>query len=218
MGRSGAKKPQPVFSFLCAVAAALVFFCAHPAAAEPAGVQAATDFASTVENTSLKFVTDTTVPRALRAERVREVLARDFDVGAIARFALGTHWGAADEAQRAEYMKLFEEALVQQYTLRLESFEGMTVEAVEAVAGGRNDFIITREAHHTDGMVVGMEWRIREKEGEGFRIVDLSVLGISMGVTLRGEFAEIIQRGGGNVEALLHTLRKRTKTVFAQKD
>ena len=38
---------------------------------------------------------------------------------------------------------------------------------------------------------------------------DVAVEGVSMSVTQRSEFSSVIQRGGGQIEALLDTLRQR---------
>lgn len=185
------------------------------AVAEEPDTVAAVAFAERLESNSLAFLTDMDVPRAERAKRVREVFTRDFDIEAMARFVLGTYWRAASEEQREKYLKLFEKHLVQQYTLRMENFSGMTIQPVKAIVHDNRDIVVFRETHHTDGMVLDMEWRVREKDGV-HKVVDLTVMGISMCLTLRGEFAEIIRRENGGIDALLRSLDKNTRTEMAQ--
>ncbi len=43
---------------------------------------------------------------------------------------------------------------------------------------------------------------MRKKDGR-YRVVDVSVEGVSMAVTQRSEFSSVIQRGGGEVAVLL---------------
>jgi phospholipid transport system substrate-binding protein len=49
------------------------------------------------------------------------------------------------------------------------------------------------------------------KKGDDWKISDVIVEGVSMAVTQRQEFASVIQRGGNQLEALLQTLREKTK-------
>jgi phospholipid transport system substrate-binding protein len=211
------KTPNSIVSFLAGGTVLLALLIAHPglAAAGQPDARAAEKFAQTLENGSLKFVTDKSIPRATRAVRVRALFQHDFDLQAMGRFAMGSYWKAASDEQRLEYMDLFEKALVSQYTVRLEDFAGMIVKPLAVTPVGEHDFIVSREARHTDGMVVGYEWRVRAQDG-GFKVVDLTVMNISMCATERGEFAEIIQRGGGGIDALLYSLRKRSGTKLAQ--
>src|SRR5262249_62019908 len=59
------------------------------------------------------------------------------------------------------------------------------------------------------GPPIKVDWRVG-KSGEGYKIVDVIVEGISMAVTERQEFASVIQRNNGQVEALLKLLREKS--------
>ena len=48
------------------------------------------------------------------------------------------------------------------------------------------------------------------KSGDSYKIADVTVEGVSMALTERQEFAAVIQRGGGQVDALLKLLREKT--------
>ena len=56
------------------------------------------------------------------------------------------------------------------------------------------------------GEEVQVDWRVRNKGGS-YKIVDVLVAGVSMSVTQRSDFASVIQRGGGNVDALIAELK-----------
>jgi phospholipid transport system substrate-binding protein len=69
----------------------------------------------------------------------------------------------------------------------------------------------------TDGEMAGkpsvkLEIRVRRYADQSLRIIDIAVEGISMAVTQRDEFSSVIQRGGGQVQALIAALRERTTT------
>jgi len=54
---------------------------------------------------------------------------------------------------------------------------------------------------------VKVDWRVRNSNGT-LQIIDVVIEGVSMSLTQRSDFSSVIQRGGGNVEALLEHLRK----------
>jgi phospholipid transport system substrate-binding protein len=49
---------------------------------------------------------------------------------------------------------------------------------------------------------------VRNRNGD-YKIIDVVVEGISMGAVQRDKFSSVIQRGGGNIDALLSELRRR---------
>jgi len=146
------------------------------------------------------------IPRGEREARVREILKANFDEEAIAKFALGTYWRDATDAQRSEYMKLFEDMIVQTYTTRFENYSGQVLKIGESVPGGDNDSIVSSQIQQKDGPPIDVQWRVRSENGS-FRVVDVVVAGVSMSVTQRSDFASTIQNGGGKVDALLVSMR-----------
>ena len=54
-----------------------------------------------------------------------------------------------------------------------------------------------------------VDWRVG-KSAKGYKINDVVVEGVSMAVTQRQEFASVIQRNGGQIDALLKLLREKT--------
>jgi phospholipid transport system substrate-binding protein len=57
---------------------------------------------------------------------------------------------------------------------------------------------------------VEVDWRVRTRDGK-FKIVDVMVKGISMGVTQRQEFASVFSRNNNSMSAFLAELRERVK-------
>ena len=56
-----------------------------------------------------------------------------------------------------------------------------------------------------------MIWRVRRSD-ELFKVVDVMVEGLSMGLTQQKEFSSVIRKNGGKVNGLLDELRKRLKS------
>jgi len=187
------------------------------AAAEPKFISSpSSQFVQKLGDTALMSLTSKNAPRSQREKRVREILRNNFDTATIGRFAMGTYWKDASAAQRREYLDLFEDMIVQTYTTRFEDYSGQTLKVDGAIASGENDFIVSSQVLQKGGPPINLEWRVRSKDG-ALRIVDVVVESVSMSVTQRSDFASVIQRGGGRVEALLATLRERRKVIARQK-
>jgi phospholipid transport system substrate-binding protein len=144
-----------------------------------------------------------------RERQFRALFDEGFDVPAIARFALGPYWRTATDAQREEFTKLFESYVVHAYSVRFNQYAGQQLK----VTGSRGDSDTTSlVSSQIDGAGGGppikVDWRVA-KTDPGFKITDVIVEGVSMAVTQRQEFASVIQRGGGQLDALLKVLRER---------
>ena len=194
-----------LFSILTLVAA-LSFFSIAPAQA--ASEDAAAAFVDGLGKKALSSLTAPELEQAEREKRVRNLLRGYFDINTIAKFSLGTHWRNATETQRAEYLKLFEGMIVKTYAQRFSEYSGQELKIGKATKASDRDTVVASQIIQQDGPPVSVEWRVRDKGGD-MKIIDVIVERISMSVTQRSDFASVIQGGGGNVDALLESLRKR---------
>ena len=144
----------------------------------------------------------------------------------IARFVFGRYWRAAAPAQRQELTETFQDYLIARYSDRLSAYadSGRTpvVTGCRPVDGGvlvNSEVVLGRSP--TQGgrgaalppLTVG--WRLVEEDG-GYKIADVVVDGISMAITQRAEFADEIQREGGQLPALVAILREQTGSTAAK--
>ena len=147
-------------------------------------------------------------------QRFRVLLNEGFDVPYISRFVLGRTWNTATPAQQQEYGSLFERLIVQVYADRFAQYSGKNLDVNETlkITGnrpeGETDSIVSSQIIPPDAPPVAVDWRIRPR-GDALKVIDVAVEGVSMSVTQRSEFSSVIQRGGGNIEALLQSLRQR---------
>jgi len=182
------------------------------AAALPAfPIQAATPAAGFVEQLGNRALA--TFSRGLSAEQAtqefRTLLVEGFDLQAIGRFVLGRYWNTATPAQQQEYLKLFENMIVDAYAQRFRQYSGETFKVINSRQENERDHIVTTQIVRPNGPPVNVDWRVRDKGGNQFNIVDVIVEGVSMSVTQRSEFASVVQQRGGQVEGLLAAMRER---------
>jgi phospholipid transport system substrate-binding protein len=165
-------------------------------------------FVGSMAKRALDFLGNTQQTPAQKAESFRRLLEDNFDMETIGRFTLGTHWRTATPAQRSEYQKLFKKRIVEIYSQRFSEYKGQKFETAGVRSESDTDSLVKSYIIPADGSPkVQVDWRVRHRDGR-YRIVDVVVEGVSMSVTQRSDFSSIIQRGGGELQALLDHLKK----------
>jgi phospholipid transport system substrate-binding protein len=196
-----------MMSRLPKVAAIVVFAALCPVGGPRA--QAAPDavaFVSTLGTQAIQ-VLGPQVSEQRRLTRFRELFRDDFDVPRIGAFVLGRYWRTATPQQRQEFLRLFQEYIVEAYSARLGQYGGEPFRVTGSRAAGE-EIIVTSQVIRQNGAPVEVDWYLVD-EGGRLKIIDVYVGGISMKVTERDEFGSIIQRNGGSVEPLLAALRQK---------
>jgi phospholipid transport system substrate-binding protein len=198
-------------SFL-ALAACFAIAMAAPAHAQS---QDPAQFINELGQKALAALTNKGASATELQERFRQLLNGNFDVPTIARFALGRYWNAATPTQQQEYLKLFEDQIVDAYATRFREYAGEQFK-VGGVRNEGNDSVVASQIVRPQGPPIDVEWRVRNG-AQGLRIIDVAVAGVSMATTQRSEFAAVIERNGGNVDSLIQALRSKTVAVAKPK-
>ena len=167
------------------------------------------EFIRVLADEAIQKLSDETMSEAQRENEFRDFLKRAFDVLVIGRFVLGRHWRVATPAERDEFETLFLEFVVRTYARRLGQYGGETLRILNTLGNGDGDTIVRSEIVSPDFPEVRVDWRVR-RTGDDYRIVDVTVEGVSLAITQRDEFAAVIRSNGGQVEGLLDALRART--------
>ncbi|HEX3860426.1 MAG TPA: ABC transporter substrate-binding protein [Stellaceae bacterium] len=176
------------------------------AAPHEAAAQDARGFVGTLGQQAIQ-VLGPSVPTAQRVARFRELFRNDFDVPGIGQFVLGRYWRVATPQEQQEFLQLFQEYIVRAYSARLAEYGGEPFRVTGARANGA-ETVVASQIIRPSGAPVQVDWYLTGGGGQ-FRITDVYVGGISMKVTQRDEFASVIQRNGGRIEALLAQLRQK---------
>lgn len=165
-----------------------------------------------IENLADEAIAALTAPDISRNERearARALLADNFAVPAIGQFVLGRYWRVATEEQRTEYLQLFEQLIVSTYIDRFSRYSGEKLQVTRATTDtASGDVVVYSQITRPAGKPIEVGWRVRPV-GSSFKIIDVYVEGVSMGLTQRSEFASVIRNNGGNVDALLEEMRRR---------
>ncbi len=168
---------------------------------------AAESFIVSMAEKAVKALAQENTTRPEKIRRFRELLHEHFDVNRIGAWVLGRYWPVATEAEKKEYLDLFEQVIISTYVDRFSTYAGETLSVTGATIKGEEALVASRLIRPSGGEPINVEWRLQERKGE-LRIIDVTVEGISMGLTQRSEFASVIHNKGGQVSGLLEELRK----------
>jgi phospholipid transport system substrate-binding protein len=189
---------------------ALAFSAATARSAAATPSQPPDEFIRTLSHTAIDSLSSKSLSEQEREKRFRELLNENFDVPSIARFVLGLYWPRATEAQRQEYMHLFEDFIVKAYAKRFADYSGEDFKTGNVTKVSGTDALVSSLIKSADGAPPArVDWRVRANDSH-YKIVDVMVEGISMSVTHRDEFAAVIRNSGGTVSGLIDALRKKT--------
>jgi len=146
---------------------------------------------------------------AARQERVATILRRSVDVETVGRFALGRFWRVATPAEQQEYLRLFEESLIRNLASRFGEFQGVRFALGRTQSRTEEDALVSTVVTRPNSAAFNLDWRVAEAGGQP-KIVDLIAEGTSLRLTQRSEYSSVIQRGGGQVAALLTAMRAQS--------
>jgi phospholipid transport system substrate-binding protein len=150
---------------------------------------------------------------AAREAGILRVLETDFDLNYMARSALGIHWNQASPEQRERFLKVAASAEAHAYARRFGQYRGQTLtvdRAIPVTSRGDGISVVNSKLSQTDAEPLAIQWDVRSG-GQGVRIVDVRVEGVSMLVTRRAEYNSFIQAHGGKVEPLISELEARAQ-------
>ena len=144
-------------------------------------------------------------PPQERIAVLRDLVRRGFNLRLTSQFVLGKYWHRATADQRGEFQELFTEYLVNSYARHIGSYQAETLAIVGSHPVGSKDVLVETSVESIDGATNPI-WRVRAQDGE-YKIIDVSIDGVSLALTQRREFAAVINHRG--LDGLLDLLREK---------
>lgn len=148
-------------------------------------------------------IKDQQAAQADREAKFRALLEAGFDIPRISRFVLGRYWNAATDDQRQHFAGLFEEWVVRTYSSRFKDYSGQSIRVTgERPESETSTVVISQFTGPNGAPPAKIEWHVRKQSDGGFKVIDVSVEGISMALTERDEIAAVADRHGGTAQGL----------------
>lgn len=201
-------RPISAFSLIAMVFSALLLTSGQPVpAATP--TEGARVLVQTLSDEATALLNQSDATPEQRVEAFRGLLRQYFASSAIGRWVLGRYWRQATDAERREYLRLFEDYIVYGYVKRFSDYSGEKLTILRAANNDKSSVTVFSEFIRPGGdKPIRVDWRVGHK-GDVYRITDVMVEGTSLSQTLRSDFAATIHQGGGAIESLLVVLREK---------
>jgi phospholipid transport system substrate-binding protein len=193
---------------------ALVFCAVRPAGAQNTsdGAQA---FIQSLASQAISTVAERQISDGERNERFRRLFVASFDLPEISRFVLARYWKTATPEQQTEFIKLFEEMQVLNWTQRFKDYKGENLEVTGAIKEGDRSFTVDSVINRPPAAAMPVQWRLRIGDDGKLRVTDIVVEGVSMAITQRSDYNSLLQGNGGRFESLLSALRTKIDQMRA---
>jgi len=141
-----------------------------------------------------------------RMDELKKIALDTVDIKGIGFYSLGVHRKTANEEQKIEYLKAFENYFLQSFSSRLAEYPIINVDSKKKI--NENYTIVSSTLAATDKRpAVKIEWRVYTKNKEQPLIRDLIIEGLSLARTQKEEFNSIINSASGDINVLLENLR-----------
>jgi phospholipid transport system substrate-binding protein len=147
---------------------------------------------------------------AAREAAIMRLLQAEFDLNAMARSSLATHWDQATPEQRERFLRVQASAGAHAYAQRFAQYAGQRLTVTRVNARGNGVSLVDSTLDQSNGEPTAIQWEVHN-DGRRPRIVDVKVGGVSMVLTRRSEYNSYIRNHGGQVEPLIAELEARAK-------
>ena len=138
---------------------------------------------------------------------VNQLIIPRFDFVRMAKWVLGKHWKQASEEPRSEFIIQFKELLVRTYARALLEYSGQEIKYFPVEQNPESNLAVVRtELTSKSSAQLPILYRMHQKNEE-WKVVDVSVDGVSLVTTYRGSFATQIKKNG--FDSLLNELSKK---------
>jgi phospholipid transport system substrate-binding protein len=167
--------------------------------------------ATLIERTAAEVIEliKSTTPGPQREAGIRKVLVQAFDLNYMGQQALGKYWSSTTPDQQQRYLRAAVDAEAHAYAERFGQYGGQTL-TLGKVSQRGNVTVVDSKLNQSNGQPIVIQWEVRDT-GQGPRITDVKIEGVSMVITRRTDFTSYIQNNGGKVEALIQELESRAK-------
>ena len=182
-----------------------------------AGIEeGANAFLKSLVDQAVQSLTEADTPRPERIKKFRSMFRENFAVRSIGKFVLGRNWRRASDAERNEYMILFEDLMVVTYVDRFQRYAGESLKVKKTRVDTERIVTVFSEIERPDGAKpIRVDWRVGTN-GTVYKLLDVIVEGTSMSNTLRSEFGSIVRRERNQIGGLLEVLREKTLALKAE--
>lgn len=141
-------------------------------------------------------------------KRLQELVDPHVDYVAMGRLMLGGHWKEASEQQRGRFVTEFRSMLARIYGKSIALYDGQKLEFLPFEPGKKaNLAVVKSRLKKSDGQDLPIDFRLRHKDSDGWKIYDISVDNVSLVKNYKSSFQREIAQVG--IDGLLKNIASR---------
>ena len=156
------------------------------------------------ENKSL-FLED----RQLYEQKIKEIFEPMIDFRRVAATVMGKkYYLASSKEQRAEFVVIFKDSLLDTYAETLAQWENQTITTIfpknMEIQTNNLKNIEVQQTLNTGSSKYPISYKLRKNEDNSWSIVNIIVNGVNLGLTFRNQFQALAIKNNGNIESTLN--------------
>ena len=146
-------------------------------------------------------------------ELIQELVVPHFDFPIMSRWALGKAWNTIDAGSQEQFIVQFRTLLVRTYAKALMEYSDEKVEFLPLESDPNSNLVVIKTQVSGKGSAnsTPINYRMHVSGGE-WKVIDISVDGVSLIGTYRGSFAAEIRKSG--IDSLIQKLTERNERLL----
>jgi len=155
------------------------------------------------ENKSLFFE-----DRQLYEQKIKEIFEPMIDFRRVAATVMGKkYYLASSKEQRAEFVVIFKDSLLDTYAETLAQWENQTITTIfpqnMEIQTNNLKNIEVQQTLNTGSSKYPISYKLRKNKDNSWSIVNIIVNGVNLGLTFRNQFQALAIKNNGNIESTL---------------
>jgi phospholipid transport system substrate-binding protein len=176
--------------------------------AEVAVETSAAEVIKSMADKAMDELTDQSLAEDVRRKKFVSLMDQYFAMDVVSRFVLGRYWRSISKEEIDEFSVLLQNYLALNYANQFKEFNGEQFVVGNETQKNKDTFVDSQFVR-PNGPPINIVWRMRMFD-DSYKIIDVSIEGLSMGITQRDEFTSVIQQNNDDVGALTAALKAKT--------
>jgi len=204
--RRGRFYPLAVLVFASAALLESVLFTGRSAIAADVSPQDAQAETQKLVDQALHILRNSNLSLTEERNQLRDMAEAHFDFAGMARSALGYHWKELSEDQRRQFVQLFTAFIEDAYLTRIQQYSGQDIQFVDEKSDDPGYITVDTRVLGKGDSPIALDFRCK-REGNDWKIYDVTVDAISITANYRNQFSRVINNQG--FDKLMSDLRAK---------
>ena len=135
-----------------------------------------------------------------------------FDFEKMSRIVLGQHWRRATDDQKKRFTAEFRTLVVRTYANALLAYSGQKIDYLPLRGASADEAHVRTKVKQNSGPPISVDYDLSPGQDGRWRVYNLTIEGISLVESFRGEYSEIIRNSGG-IDSLIDMLAAKNRSL-----